>query len=49
MRAVVFSSPGEPVETVEVELVTARRPLEAAAASLDDLGAGLALRTLLIP
>jgi S-(hydroxymethyl)glutathione dehydrogenase/alcohol dehydrogenase len=31
------------------ELVSSRRPLEAAAASLDDLEAGLALRTLLIP
>jgi S-(hydroxymethyl)glutathione dehydrogenase / alcohol dehydrogenase len=31
------------------EMVSARRPLEAAAASLDDLEAGLALRTLLIP
>jgi S-(hydroxymethyl)glutathione dehydrogenase/alcohol dehydrogenase len=31
------------------ELVSGRRPLEAAAASLDDLDAGLALRTLLIP
>jgi S-(hydroxymethyl)glutathione dehydrogenase/alcohol dehydrogenase len=31
------------------ELVSSRRPLEAASASLDDLEAGLALRTLLIP
>jgi S-(hydroxymethyl)glutathione dehydrogenase/alcohol dehydrogenase len=31
------------------EMVSARRPLEAAATSLDDLEAGLALRTLLIP
>jgi S-(hydroxymethyl)glutathione dehydrogenase/alcohol dehydrogenase len=31
------------------ELVSSRRPLEAAAASLDDLEAGRALRTLLIP
>lgn len=31
------------------ELVSSRRPLEAASASLDDLQAGLALRTLLIP
>lgn len=31
------------------ELVSGRRPLEAAAASLDELDAGLALRTLLIP
>jgi S-(hydroxymethyl)glutathione dehydrogenase/alcohol dehydrogenase len=30
------------------ELVSSRRPLEAAAASLDDLEAGRALRTLLI-
>ena len=31
------------------ELVSSRRPLETASASLDDLEAGLALRTLLIP
>lgn len=31
------------------ELVSSRRPLESASASLDDLEAGLALRTLLIP
>jgi S-(hydroxymethyl)glutathione dehydrogenase/alcohol dehydrogenase len=31
------------------ELVSSRRPLEAAAASLDDLEAGRARRTLLIP
>jgi S-(hydroxymethyl)glutathione dehydrogenase/alcohol dehydrogenase len=31
------------------EMVSSRRPLEAASASLDDLDAGLALRTLLIP
>ena len=31
------------------EMVSARRPLEAAPASLDDLEAGHALRTLLIP
>jgi Zn-dependent alcohol dehydrogenase len=31
------------------ELVSSRRPLDTASASLDDLQAGLALRTLLIP
>jgi S-(hydroxymethyl)glutathione dehydrogenase/alcohol dehydrogenase len=31
------------------ELVSSRRPLETASASLDDLEVGLALRTLLIP